>query len=413
MPLTAYLELSLAAARQVYGADCWALRGIEVAEPMILREGEERVLQVSVAPANCGGDASTVRVFSREAGQDDAPWTLHATSQADRQSSRTGSTIAGETLDVIAARCDEQVDANAFYEKLRGMSVDFGPAFHGMREVRRNAAGEALGEISLSTAVLADAGKYGLHPALLDACQHVTATVMEALPGAEDGRLYLPVGVDRYELGAWPAVSNESLRSYARVRNPEVRGETMLIDLRIEAADGRPVATLTGLRCRRVARNAFQQRMEAQIADWFYQVKWQEQVRVPGRTRGLQGRWLILDDGMGRGERLAAGGRRQRRREPDRPARSRAGARREGAFTIDPAHAEDYQGLLQQARAEEPHRDRLALALAHSGAARRRRAQRHPGIRHRRRAPSAARAGCRRDRAGAAPLVRHARQPAG
>ena len=55
---------------------------------------------------------------------------------------------------------------------------------------------------STSRLVAAEAASTLLHPALLDACFHVSAVAMDELPGADDGRMYLPIGVERY---AWLA----------------------------------------------------------------------------------------------------------------------------------------------------------------------------------------------------------------
>ncbi len=292
MPLTAYLEAALASARQVHGEGVTGLDQVEVGEPLALPDGEERLLQVVVDGAATG---ARVRVFSRDAARDDAPWTLHA--------SAVPATTPAVDLPAVAsaeARCTQAVEVAPFYDKLRGLGVDFGSGFRAMRAVR-SGAGEALGEIDLNAGVLSDAGKYMLHPALLDACFHVSAVAMDSLPGADDGRMYLPIGVERYR---WFAQAAGRLRSHALVRAPQTRSDMLVIDIRIEAADGSPVAQLEGLRCRRASRDMFRQRVDAQVADWLYAPTWKEQALAAERP--IAGRWLVFDEGAGRGERLAA-----------------------------------------------------------------------------------------------------------
>lgn len=297
MPLTAYLEAALAAARQVDPA-VMALESIEVGEPLPLREGEQRLLQVSVEKAQAGA-AARVRVFSRDAKRQDGEWSLHASATAKHDA--TGATQAAPLVDVAKGLMRE-IEVTPFYDKLRSLGVDFGPGFRGMRRVWCG-EGEALGEIELVAGVVADTGKYLMHPALLDACFHVSAVAMDTLPGADDGRMYLPIGVDRYH---WSAEPTTALRSHAKVRAPATRGDMLVLDVRIETLDGRPIASLEGLRCRRASRDMFRQRVEAQVAGWLYQLAWQAHaLATPAAADAAQGHWLIFDEGEGRGQRLA------------------------------------------------------------------------------------------------------------
>ena len=291
MPLTAYLEAALVAARQVVGKGVVGLDQVEVGEPLALPEGEARLLQVVVDGAAA---QARVRVFSREAGRDDAPWILHA--------SAVSATTPAAALPATAqadALCTQAIDVGPFYEKLRGLGVEFGDQFRAMR-VARSGEGEALADIEATDSVSAQAGDYLLHPALLDACFHASAVAMDSLPGADDGRMYLPIGVERYRFFASPT---GRLRSHAVVRAPKTRADMLVIDIRIDDADGAPVAQLEGLRCRRASRDLFRQRIDAQVADWLYEPTWKEQAITADRP--LTGRWLVFDEGAGRGERLA------------------------------------------------------------------------------------------------------------
>jgi len=292
MPFTAYLEAALAAARQVQGFEVTGLDQVEIGEPMALAVGEERVLQVVV---DTGPAGARVRVFSRNASRDDAPWTLHASAAP---ATSTGRILP--PLSSVDSRCVDEVAVAPFYDRLRGLGVDFGDSFRAMRIVRRG-VGEAIGEIGLHDKVQADAGKFLLHPALLDACLHVSAVAMDSLPDADDGNMYLPIGVESYR---WFAPPQASLRTHAKVRQAGSGGDLRLVDVRIENADGTLVAQLQDVRCRRASRDMFRQRVDAQVADWLYAPTWKEQVQ-PGE-RPIAGRWLVFDEGAGRGERLAA-----------------------------------------------------------------------------------------------------------
>ena len=298
MPMTAYLEAALAAARQV-DSGVTSLEAVEVGEPLPLRKGEQRLMQVCVEKAQAGAPAR-VRVFSRDAKRLEGEWLLHASATVVVHAAAAASGAA--PLVEVAQGLTREIEAAPLYDRLRRLGVDFGPIFQGMRRVW-SGEGEALGEIELGEGVLADAGKYLLHPALLDACFHVSAVAMDSLPGTDDGRMYLPIGVDRYH---WFGAPTTTLRSHARVRPPATRGDMLVLDVRIETLEGRPIATLEGLRCRRASRDMFRQRVESQVAGWLYELAWKPlALSTPTANASAPGHWLVFDDGAGRGERLA------------------------------------------------------------------------------------------------------------
>ena len=292
MPLTAYLEAALAAARQVYGADVTGLDHVEVGEPLPLPDGHERLLQVVVDDAA----GQRVRVFSRDAAHDAGAMD----SPRQRGSRHRTRQPAAEPLATVAPRCTLTIDVPRLLRKVRGLGADFGPRFR-MMQTAASGPGEAIGDVGVHDSVLAESGKYLLHPALLDACFHVSAAAQDRLPGADDGRMYLPVAAERYR---WFATPTGPVRSHARIRPPHVRGDMMVLDIRIESAEGAPVAQIDGLRCRRASRDMFRRRTDALVADWLYAPVWKVARRVADRP--IAGRWLVFDEGEGRGERLAA-----------------------------------------------------------------------------------------------------------
>ncbi len=291
MPMTAYLEAALAAARQVRGGSASSIEAIEAGAPMILRNREELRMQVVVDEPGAG-TRTRVRIFSRDSAREDEAWTLHASAE-----------IPLRTSDALhlgdATACTRSVDVAELYERMRGLGFEFGPSFRILRSVRCG-DGEAVGKIEAPASLGADAEHHLLHPALLDASFHVAAVAIESLRGADDGRIYLPVGVERYR---WFGTPGATLVSHARVRAPHVHGEALFVDIRIETPDGRAVAELTGLRCQRVSGDLFRQRSDALAAEWLYGIAW---LQAPAAVDApMTGRWLVLDDGCGRGERLA------------------------------------------------------------------------------------------------------------
>ncbi|NIM40831.1 MAG: SDR family NAD(P)-dependent oxidoreductase [Hydrogenophaga sp.] len=336
MPLAAYLEAALSAVRQV-DATVTALDAVEVGEPMPLPEGESRLMQVVVDRTGAGAPLR-VRVFSRHAAREDGEWALHASALA---SAASAASAAHEPLSRVAASLTSQREVAPFYDKMRQLGADFGEGFRGMRRVWCGVA-ESIGEVELAPENLS---AHLMHPALMDACFHVSAVALDTLPGADDGRMYLPIGVERYH---WYAAPQGRLRSHAKVRPPAVRGDMLLIDIQVETMDGQPVAFLEGMRCRRASRDMFRQRVEAQVAGWLYELAWEPQAPTPvaDPAAAAAGRWLVFDEGEGRGERLADALARHGAQVVRVVPKGGADADAPGVIAIDPADAKAYADLV-------------------------------------------------------------------
>jgi acyl transferase domain-containing protein/NADPH:quinone reductase-like Zn-dependent oxidoreductase/NADP-dependent 3-hydroxy acid dehydrogenase YdfG/acyl carrier protein len=335
MPLTAYLEIALAAARQVSGAETAVLHHIEVGQPLPLREGEQRLLQVVVDPV---GAPERVRIFSRDAAQDHEPWLLHASTLLQAPGLAAP---PPPNLEAVRGRCTAVVDVPRFYEHLRGLGADFGPRFAAMRQVT-SGQGEALGTIEADAQVTAEGQAYAFHPALLDACFHVAAVAMDSLPGAA-GRMYLPIGVEQVR---WAARPSGRLTSHALVRSTQRQADMLTMDIHITDEQGTPVMQLHGLRCRRASRDMFRQRADAQVGQWLYALAWKSQPLAAADERVLQGRWLVFDEGQGRGERLAAEIVRRGGSATRVVPTSTVGADPARAWAIDPTAPADYARVL-------------------------------------------------------------------
>ncbi|WP_246018912.1 type I polyketide synthase [Saccharothrix australiensis] len=173
VPATALLDLAVAVADRV-GA-----RGVgelTLAAPLVLPEDGAVRVQVRVAEPAEDGD----REFS-----------VHA---------RTGGTwtrcAGGFLTDAVATPADAAgwppADATAedvtdAYERLAGLGYDYSGAFRGLRGAWRR--GDTLfADVELPAGAADDAGRFGLHPALLDAALH---PLVLAAAGA-DGTVRLP-----------------------------------------------------------------------------------------------------------------------------------------------------------------------------------------------------------------------------
>ncbi|MFD0350627.1 polyketide synthase dehydratase domain-containing protein [Kitasatospora aburaviensis] len=174
-----------------------------------------------------------MELSSRPAVPEDAAWTRHATGTLTPDAPAVSS-------DLVAwpPAGAEPVGLDGCYRRFADLGIDYGPAFRGLRALWRRGE-EVFAEVALAEEDRADAGRYGLHPALLDAALQAYAA------GAEQADGPTPVPF------AWHGVSVRAAGATAlRVRLAPAGPDAVTV----EAADpaGVPVATVASLRSRRL-----------------------------------------------------------------------------------------------------------------------------------------------------------------
>ncbi|HEY1616514.1 MAG TPA: SDR family NAD(P)-dependent oxidoreductase, partial [Streptosporangiaceae bacterium] len=221
LPGSAFVELALRAGRQ---AGCDHLEELTLIAPLPLRSGEDAVIQVLVESADEKG-RRTLGIYSATAA--DEEWIQNATGVL-----AAGPVLAGEGLSAWPPPGAEPLDLAGCYPALAAAGLRYGPAFQGLRAAWI-AGADLYAEVELPEPHRAEAGRYGLHPALLDA-------VLHALAAAEGAAL-----VARLPF-AWAGVTLHATGA-ARLRVRLTR--TAAGGVSITAADsiGMPVATVDSL----------------------------------------------------------------------------------------------------------------------------------------------------------------------
>ncbi|MEZ0022169.1 acyl transferase domain-containing protein/NAD(P)-dependent dehydrogenase (short-subunit alcohol dehydrogenase family)/acyl carrier protein [Kitasatospora sp. MAP12-15] len=142
LPATAFLEQAIRAADQV---GCDRVESLRLCAPLLLAEGRDAVVQLRIDGPDASG-ARAVGFFSRAAGVVDGPWLEHA----------SGVLVAGERV--------AEFDASVWPP--RGAVVVDAEGLPGVRSVWRR-SDEVFVEAELTGDPARDAGRFGLHPALL------------------------------------------------------------------------------------------------------------------------------------------------------------------------------------------------------------------------------------------------------
>ncbi|MGW3176814.1 type I polyketide synthase, partial [Streptomyces sp. NPDC001153] len=230
LPGTGLVELAIRAGDETGTPH---LEELTLQVPLVLpADGTALALQIVVGPADADG-RRPASIHSRPENTD-ADWIRHATGTltarpAEPETDLTQWPPAGA----------EPIDLDGAYERLLGRGYTYGPVFQGLTAAWRS-GDDVYAEVTLPDHAHADAARFTLHPALLDAASHV-----DLLNEEEAGTTQLPFvwsGVTVHAAGA------TSLRVLLR----RVRGEEVTT-LRVADAEGRPVATVEQLVSRPVS----------------------------------------------------------------------------------------------------------------------------------------------------------------
>ncbi len=271
-PGTGFLEMAVAAGRQLYPDGPVVVDDVTFERAITLPDNQPNVVQVVMMP---DGPGHRCELFCRPESPTDhevpPQWTCHA----------RGRVVAGDDdrtsleLETLKRVCVEEVAVDGLYEQLGREALHYGPCFRGLKQMFRSRR-ESLSRVELPEGHRGEAQRYQLHPALLDACLHGMAGIVsdDEITG-EELPPFLPVGLKRLRLFA-PAGSE--VWSYARIHGEvEFRqAATFIADLHLFRPDGRPIAVLEELRMQRVARAALSALNEPRLDDWLYELSWQE-----------------------------------------------------------------------------------------------------------------------------------------
>ncbi|MFB8084648.1 SDR family NAD(P)-dependent oxidoreductase [Streptomyces sp. NPDC055992] len=274
LPGTGFVELALQAADHV---GCGLLEELTLYAPLVLPERGGVSLQVVVGEPDAQA-RRTVRVYSRPENHPDEPWTRHAEGVL---APGTGNAPASG-LTAWPPAGAEELDADGLYDGLQERGFGYGPVFQGLTAAWRH--GDALyAEIALPEQAHPDAGRFGLHPALLDASMH--ALGFGGLGAEEDGgQALLPF--------SWTGVTLHAASATAvRVRLAPVEGVRNAVRLDLSDPAGTPVASVEALQLRPVAAR---QLGGGGFREALLSVDWQP----AGGSGGPRGDWAVAGRGL-------------------------------------------------------------------------------------------------------------------
>jgi acyl transferase domain-containing protein len=248
VPAAAYAEMAVAAGTDACPRQEVIVQGMAIQQAMFLVPGATRVVRTILTCEE--QDLFGFRICSRADGdeQDECQWVEHAAGKliAQERPSAPDRVDLGEVRETLTGR----VAATELYEACRQRGLEYGPRFQAVRNLWTRHS-QSLGEVRIGDLLDEQAADYLLHPILLDACLQSLAA---ALKLDDIGSALLPVGIDQmrvYRAGESNVWSRGQITSNAK------SGKSITADIDILTGDGRWVASVEGLRIRRVKQELF------------------------------------------------------------------------------------------------------------------------------------------------------------
>jgi myxalamid-type polyketide synthase MxaE and MxaD len=304
LPASAYVEMALAAAVEVFGAQSIALKDIEFRKALFFPEGGTHTIQVILSPGADG--TASFNIYSCPVGvvHSGTSWMLHATGKVCLQPDNRLTTpdAAPETLSEMRVRCAEKISGPDYYRRLRESGIHYGPFFQSISQLWRN-NGDVLGEVQVPDGVGEEFSGFQIHPAILDAGLQVLGAAVAA-EATETGRrgIYLPTRIDQFRVHGRPG---RHLWSHTRVQHREADATTGEVQLFDES--GCVSVEIQGLRFEYLGEDTPRPAVD-NLDDWLYELQWQPKERAAGKPSAPASRasWLIFTDNGGVGDALSA-----------------------------------------------------------------------------------------------------------
>lgn len=262
-PAAGHMAMLLAAARQLWGDERCELRGVDFLSPLIVADGETRLVQVIVDTPSLG--ESAFRLVSCLEG--DQEWLTHCTGTLARE-------VGPETRPLVPAgtlfASGESKDA--FYERFLSRGYEVGPGFQRIEEITVQ-GGEALCRVQTRRGEPGEDG-HVIYPGALDSIlQTILPPFFHELADAmmAEESLLIPLHLERLRM--WRALPDQvwcHARAERGVQDATLSGDTLAVD-----DGGLPVMELSGFVFRMTDRGTLYRQMNSDPLDQIYVQDWE------------------------------------------------------------------------------------------------------------------------------------------
>ena len=301
-PGAGFLELALAAVREVYGEGRCVFHDVEFKKVLSFREDEVKRLQLVVAPLR--SDRVSFKLYDRRQVSENAAnaWTLLAggSIETDPKLPDTAPSVqfSAESLDADSL---EKLDSTQFYERAADINAQLGPTFQGVREAWYFGSSEkAVCRLQVPDVALRQAVGHSIHPGFLDTIFHTYWIFRIMSP--DGGQQALPVGIRRLEIHQLPDPESE-LWSQSWLSDPDTPDGTREGHIEVFDRRGKLLLRESGHISKKIEK-AVENNGDRDVNEWLYTIGWENQALPEGSAAGQTGAFLILADRQGLGTRM-------------------------------------------------------------------------------------------------------------
>ncbi|MGW4774507.1 SDR family NAD(P)-dependent oxidoreductase [Nocardia sp. NPDC004278] len=284
LPGTGFVELALHVGAMVGSP---RLAELVVTAPLMVPPNGAVELRVMAAGPDTTG-ARVVSVYSRaqrNGAPESAEWVRHATGSLVAQPVSAPSDSVLANWPPAGA---QPVDIGDLYPDLVERGYGHGPLFQGLTALWRG-NGEVFAEVNLPEQ--SSAGRFGVHPALLDAALHAIRFTGLTAEGA-DGEIVVPYSWENVDLRA---VGAGSVRVRLRAADPDSSAsDNQRIAVTLSDSHGVPVLEVAALTMRPIPIAALDAAGAVAAGRGGYQLRW---VTAPAAPAGTDELWAFTDDG--------------------------------------------------------------------------------------------------------------------
>ena len=259
-PGTAYLEMALAAGREIYQTMQLSIDDVSLLKPLYLDSTQEIQLIL---------DGIAWEIYS----EDGDSWQLHSQGNVSKLANKSNA----PSLASLQASFTKELDIKQHYQQCQQRGINYGESFRRIKQLWQQ-DNSALARISLDSC---NSQEYILHPALLDSCLQI---LFAALPSELQSNTYVPTGCDRFELYNSPTAS---LWSYLQITT--VTEEKVTADVCLYSSKGETVAKIIGLTSQKL-------KSKNSLVKDLYQPVWQPLEITSDSLKEDKGNWLIIGD---------------------------------------------------------------------------------------------------------------------
>ncbi|MEA5619315.1 SDR family NAD(P)-dependent oxidoreductase [Cronbergia sp. UHCC 0137] len=269
LPGTAYLEMALAAGKEIFKDDRISIETVSFQETCILTPDISKVIQF-ILKNNHQFEIVSIELTLPQGEGVENDWITHATGKIKLHNNIPQNQQIN--LGELQNQFTQITDITDFYQILKQVGIDYGETFQAITQIWHY-ENQALAEIHLPLACNSR-DNYQFHPIILDACLQTIAAIFYSQPTPS---VYLPIGVDKLEI--YQPIE-ERVWSLVKLRPQDKASPILIADIQVLSPAGQIIAVVEGLQLKKI--------QSSNIKDWqnwLYEIEWRMQsVNITSNT---------------------------------------------------------------------------------------------------------------------------------